>query len=244
MDAERVQGKREVNPHQSEEDIKSSKIRSKRRVRHLVKSMGCDRLLTLTVRETAETGFMTIGQIVTAWDGFNRLLKKAGSQIEYVAVPERHEKGNYHIHAAICGYANVKLLRRCWLAALKGYGRTGNVDIARRSDISPIERRARLAKYVSKYITKAFDVVEFNKKRYWASRHKLPSERRYVLAAESAEDAMREVCEIFSLKYSDVYASGSGKAVVVGVMASAYRFPSGDGFWLNYTDDIAKDCPF
>jgi hypothetical protein len=127
MDSCRPTGKREKG-EQSENDIISSKQRAKKKLRHLIKSMGCDRLLTLTRREKDESEFWTVEEWAANWKKFVRLCAKAGCDLVYVAVLERHKKGNFHLHAAILGKVSVKIMRGIWWAICGGRG-MGNVDI-------------------------------------------------------------------------------------------------------------------
>jgi hypothetical protein len=202
---ERVKGEQKVN------DVITSVHRSKKKIRYLIKSMGCDRLLTLTKRENDPDNFWTIEQWAAAWDRFNRLCRKAGCELQYVAVPEKHEKGNYHLHVAIVGHISVNIIRGIWQAITGGKG-SGNVDIAYKRNCTDHARRAGLAKYVSKYITKQVGQTEFNKKRYWPSKHKLPSPRRYILKSMDLLGAMQEICSYLGL-------------VLPKVVEKAWQFP-------------------
>lgn len=228
-DAPRLSGKREKG-EQSESDVISSVQRSKRRIRHLIKSQGCDRLLTLTKRESELGGYWGVEQWAAAWDRFNRSCKKMGVVIQYVAVLERHKKGNYHLHAAIVGRINVNHIRRIWWSICGGRG-CGNVDVKMRRNCTDHKRRAGLAKYVSKYVSKQVGQTEFNKKRYWSSRHKLPDVRRYIL---NADDLMASLVEVAGLLSLDA-----------GVLvADAFRFGGGVGAWFSYDEYMAGDVPF
>jgi hypothetical protein len=230
MDTARATGKREKG-EQKENDVISSKQRAKKRVRYLVKSMGCDRMLTLTRRETVEGGFWTNEQWKLNWKKFIRLCNKAGCDMNYVVAMERHKKGNFHLHAAVLGRLNVKVLRGIWWALCGGRG-MGNVDIQYREQLTPVQRRAGVARYVSKYITKQ-DNAEFNKKRYWSSRHELPAAVRYVLKADELSRCLVELSQKLNLH--------------VGMLLDVkrvFRFPSGMGAWFNYDDDLAILPPF
>jgi hypothetical protein len=229
MDAPRSTGKREKG-EQNENDVVTSIQRSKKKVRHLIKSMGCDRLLTLTRREKEQDEFWTIEQWKVAWDKFRRLCEKAGVDLQYVAVLEAHKKGNYHLHAAIVGKLSVNIIRGIWLACTGGKG-SGNVDIQMKQNCTVHQRRAGLAKYVSKYITKQAELVEFNKKRYWSSRHKLPDARRYVLTADNFEAALNELLSYLGLNPLRV----DGKIFV---------FPDENGCWFNYDESFSSPPPF
>jgi hypothetical protein len=215
---------------QKENDVISSVNRSKKKIRYLIKSMGCDRLLTLTKRENDPENYMTTEQWADCWDRFNRLCKKAGVALQYVAVLERHKKGNYHLHAAIVGKVSVNLIRGIWQAITGGKG-SGNVDIAMRRNCTDHQRRAGLAKYVSKYVAKQIGQTEFNKKRYWSTRHKLPTSKRYILKANEPTKALQELCQLLALSFSQV-------------AASVFMFPSGLGAWFSFDDNMSLPPPF
>ena len=59
-------------------------------------------------------------------------------EFPYVAILEKHEKGNYHLHVAWCGRVNVGIVRKMWLAALGGGKGCGNIDAKNQS---PMRRR-------------------------------------------------------------------------------------------------------
>jgi len=229
MDLPRIGGKREKG-EQKENDVASSVKRSKVKIRHLIKSMGCDRLLTLTRKENSPDNYWNIDDWAAAWKAFNRLCSKAGVNLQYVAVLECHKKGNYHLHAAIVGKISVNVIRKIWLLQTGGKG-TGNVDISMRRNCTVYERRAGLAKYVSKYITKQLGHVEFNKKRYWSSRHKLPKPNRYVLRSEDLDNSFFEIAEFLGLN-------------PLAMSQKVFLFPDGGGLFFSFDEGIAKNCPF
>jgi len=230
MDAPRCTGSR-VKGEQDEGNVISSVNRSKRRVRHLIKSMGCDRLLTLTKRENDPEAFWTVQDWAFAWDRFNRLCKKMGVTLVYVAVLERHKKGNYHLHAAISGRINVKHIRKIWLSCCGGVKGSGNVDIAMKQGLTTHKRRAGLAKYVSKYVSKQLGQTEFNKKRYWSSRHKLPDAVRYILSADDVKAALVEFAQSFALD----------PKALLGV---SFLFKLDTCAWFSFDDCLLSPPPF
>ena len=219
-----------VKGEQSENDVISSVNRSKKKIRYLIKSMGCDRLLTLTKRENDPAEYWTPKDWASAWDRFNRLCKRAGITLQYVSVLERHKKGNYHLHAAIVGKISVNTIRSMWLAITGGKG-SGNVDIARRSNCTDHKRRAGLARYVSKYVSKQIGQTEFNKKRYWSSRHDLPSASRYIMSNDDAIESLRDLCGMLSLDFN----------VVLG---KAFIFSGFSGAWFSFDDSFCLPPPF
>ena len=237
IDAPRSTGKREKPEEQDQDSIERSEKRAKKRVRHLIKSMGCDRLFTLTRRESSPEEFWTRDQWVSAWDRFVRLCKKAKIDLSYVAVLELHKKGNFHLHVGLTGHINIKLARRIWHTVLGVHpsGKApGNVDVKFKQHLTDYQRRAGLAKYVSKYITKGFGSIDaFNKKRYFASRHDLPAIQRVILNSQTWVDALGELSGLMAFDPDAAMRS-----------RSFYKFAGKDGFWLNFTEDIVKECPF
>lgn len=218
---------------QKENDVISSIQRSKKKARHLIKSMGCDRLLTCTVRESKKEDFMTIEQWGEAWTRFIRLCRKNGFNFDYVAVIEKHKKGNYHMHAAINQQVHANTLRGLWLAALKVGKGGGNIDIKFRSELPPLRRRAGVARYVSKYITKQLELVGFNKKRYYSSKHNLPKPSRHILSADSSIEALFEISKMLSLSF-------------FALLEKAF-LPDSEGrlkAWFSYDDRLAEGVPF
>ena len=217
---------------QSESDIARSLQRAAKNTRLRIKSMGCDRLLTLTRRESNLATFWRLDDWKAAWKRFIRLCAQAGASLSYVAVPEKHQKGNYHLHAAIVGKVSINVLRRCWWACCGGRGQ-GNVDIAFKRNVTDYKRRAGVAKYVSKYIGKQKGIALFNKKRYWSSTHALPSPRRYVLDGSHVYEALIELAGILHL---DINAVLDKKLVWV--------FPNLSGAWFNYDERLDAPIPF
>jgi hypothetical protein len=230
MDRERIGGKREAR-EQNENDVIRSRQRSKKQVRLKIKSMGCDRLLTLTRRESNPLEFWRLEDWAAAWKKFVRLCDKLGVTLQYVAVPEMHAKGNYHLHAAISGHVNIKIIRQLWWVCCGGRGQ-GNVDISFKAHVSDLKRRAGVSKYVSKYITKQ-QFTAFNKKRYWSSRHALPPVRRYVLGGDNVYSGLLELAEILGLADYKVM---DKKRV--------FFFPNGSGCWFSYSEELALPPPF
>ena len=198
--------------------------------------MGCDRLLTLTKRESDSDYFWSLEDWKKAWDKFRRLCKKAGVVLYYVAVPEKHKKGNYHLHVAIAGRINIKLIRRLWWLCVGGRG-MGNVDIKYRQGVSQYKRLAGLARYVSKYITKGLGVTEFNKKRYWSSVHALPTPTYFILNSDNLTDCLLEISKQLGLDsgviFSEAYFYGGDGTV-----------ETSSGVWFNFDVHLFEGVPF
>ncbi|MDW9228970.1 hypothetical protein C7S15_3570 [Burkholderia cepacia] len=176
-----VRGKREALEGETDEDVavKSDKSlrtsieRSKRMIRKRCKQIRADRMLTLSTRLN-ET---RIEVWARWWDAFRRRLNKL-QDFHYVAVLERQERGAWHIHVAVHGRQNWKLLRSIWLSVISKDGTDGAVNdsIGRASCLfrkvggKGRAMRHRIATYIAKYVGKGAHDAGFNKKRYWTSK--------------------------------------------------------------------------
>lgn len=179
---------------QDRRNIQRAQWRAKKRVRHTVKEIGADRILTLTTRESENTP----EELLDRWQRWLKLVERASKgRFHYVAVPEPHPTNpkHFHLHVAVAVFLNVEVLRRCWWAVCGGRG-MGNVHIKRLKSGAGERSVYRVASYISKYITK-HNVVRFNKKRYWASRVDLPTVRRYWLRSRDFCHAVLEAFRRF-----------------------------------------------
>lgn len=144
---------------------------AKRRVRRLCKFMGADTLLTLTYRANV-TDLATCKANLKE---FIRRLKRVLPDFRAVACFERQERGAWHVHmatirlpASLQWGTNVKVksfnvIRAIWRSVTKEDG--GNVDISntkRGAKRSP----AKIAAYIAKYISKAFQEGEAGSNRW------------------------------------------------------------------------------
>lgn len=143
-----------------ERNLKRSARRARQVVRWRAMSIGVDRLLTLTYRENMQD----LQQARADFDKFRRRMQKDGYLQHFVAVPERQERGAWHIHIAIKGWLPVAEVRAHWLAVIGD----GNIDIARSSHRRTDAKT--IAAYLAKYIGKTFEAVDDQRARYWASR--------------------------------------------------------------------------
>lgn len=130
-------------------------------VRLRVKAIEADRMLTLTYRENMQDR----SRLLRDWDAFRRRLKKHQS-FEYVATVERQKRGAFHIHVAVSGRQNYRLVRAVWLSVV-GEG-NGNIDV--RNPFREKALRHKLAGYLSKYVSKAYAEGAKDERRVWASR--------------------------------------------------------------------------
>ncbi len=238
-------GKREKG-EQDGNNVITSIQRSKRAIRHKIKNMGCDRLLTLTRKESNPEEYRTVSGWASDWKKFNRLMRKAGVEFQYVSVLEKHKKGNYHLHAAIVGRANIKLIRKIWYSIVghSGGKPNGQIDVSFRPGVSSHRRMAGLAKYVSKYVSKQIDQVEFNKKRYWSSKTAIPEPRRHILNSTNMMDALKEVCARLSLDFDVLSEAVNSKKIFASRDGDGRLDDSSGCIWFGFDDWMLSSPPF
>lgn len=170
--------------------------KTRKTVREKCLMMRADKLLTFTTR-AAIVESEVFRKIVTK---FLRDCRRSIDNFQYVAVFERHmsEKtskqkyGSLHLHMAMAGFVSYKQLRHLWRVAVQSELKDGDYEGAN-IDASENKRkglkaghyeRSRIARYMSKYLTKDMDdEFEPNKRRYWASRNiKKPEITRFFTA--------------------------------------------------------------
>lgn len=152
--------KRGESPTTEENKLMAAK-RAKQQVRLRCKAIGADRMITLTYREN----MLDKERLKRDFDALRRLLGRV-QNFQYVAVAERQKRGAWHLHIAVKGRQNYRVLRTLWLRVVGEDN--GNVDV--RNPNREVGLRHKIASYIGKYIVKNFDEHQLNEKRYWASR--------------------------------------------------------------------------
>jgi len=132
------------SPEKLEENVKRAVARAKTTLRRTIMAAGLDHLLTLTYRENVQ-------DVKRSWSDLVKFIRLVRTHIpawHYVAVLELQERGAIHFHLAVALKQDVALLRRLWHGVVGGADK-GNIDVQyfRGS-------KARLAKYLAKYISK------------------------------------------------------------------------------------------
>lgn len=198
-----------------EESLERSQRRAKTAVRLTVTELAPTALVTFTTRE-----ILSLDELLWVWGHFTRSLRRSGLDFEYVAVPERHPSNpdHLHLHVAYRGRTPFGVLRRLWHVALEArHGRAvrcilrgkespGNIDVQTVKSRDSLRRIRKIARYVSKYITKDL-ISEFNRRRYWPSKGiNLPAAQAFWLESLNQADAIREACQMV---YEWDYAAGA-----------------------------------
>jgi hypothetical protein len=143
--------------------------RAKKQVRLCCKTIGADRMVTLTYRKNMTDRF----QALKDFDAFRRRLGKV-ADFHYVAVIEEQERGALHFHVAVRGRQNYVLLRSVWQRVL-GVGpdgeQMGQVNVRDPHKFGFGNKGAhKIASYIAKYCGKEMQCRDLNQKRYFRSR--------------------------------------------------------------------------
>lgn len=181
-----------LSPEEQEEkrleNLQRAVRRAKKAVHYAVRQISADHMLTLTTRENiadrAEffelfTRFIRLVRTKQLISG--RLVTIPRRSYPYVAVPELQDRGAYHMHIAVTGKQDIKLLRACWYVALggsvsdSGENALGQIDVQFRKkrwgNTSETFQNLLLVRYLTKYIDKDFDKTsELGLHRYFKAR--------------------------------------------------------------------------
>jgi hypothetical protein len=192
------------NGVRGEGDAEASRLRSARRakrsIRFSCKTAEFDRMVTLTTKDNYSR--IEIQRKVVK---FIKLLREAtAGKIDYIVVPEKHDsektseskRGSHHVHIAIRGRQDYKLLVSIWHYRICN-GR-GFVHVS-----NPFNKRtgkaytaAQMASYLYKYVSKNLSGAEFNKKSYWISQN-IASPVRTVQLFRTYSEAFSAALEHF-----------------------------------------------
>lgn len=143
--------------------------RARKNVRHRCKTIGADRMVTLTYREN----MLDRARALKDWDAFRRRLGKVKA-FHYVAVIEEQERGALHFHVAVRGRQHYALLRSIWqrIVGVDAEGRQmGQVNVRDPHQFGfGAKGHHKLASYIAKYCGKQMNARELDQKRYFASK--------------------------------------------------------------------------
>jgi len=167
--------------------------RARQKVRQGIRHRGLDRMLTLTYRENMQDA----DRLRRDWTRFLRILRERyGWRMPFVAVRELQQRGAWHMHVAIRGWRDHRVLRDAWREAIwRGVPyawECGNIDI-RRARGGGAWNSGRLAAYLTKYLSKDQERTEAGAKRYWISQGEACEVVRFLAFSEDVTDLVREL---------------------------------------------------
>ena len=204
-----------------ENSLESSRRRTKRLIRWHCKNIGADHLITFTTRELSNTP----GDLWVKWQRLVKAYRKAtGEDLPYVAVPEPHPSNpdHWHLHIATHGHFKLNVARGLWWSICGGRG-MGNVQVEYIKVRQGGWVAAKVASYISKYVTKALISSErFNKKRYSVAKSILAKRHHVKLEASTVGEAFSEACRRFGIRLP----------AFMALKGCLFVFPGNDGVWF------------
>jgi hypothetical protein len=206
--------------------------RAKRMVRCKAREMVVNNLVTMTTRETAAGGYSTSAHLMDRFAEFVRQYHRAtGRSLLYVAVPERHPSNpdHWHLHVAIAGRVDLRVGNAIWWKLCGGRG-MGNIDVKKKRGRTDLVRSEKIARYISKYITKNLEEGNelVGRHRYRASRVSLLPRHKFLLNSRDLVEGYNELLGRLNVFVSDV---------------GVFFFPDGTGFYFHAHGDFAVSEP-
>lgn len=183
--------------------------RSRAMIRRKCMSGGLNYLLTLTTRENKtdlDASFKDLSRFI-------RKVKKTIPGWKYVAVVEFQKRGAIHFHVAVKGFQNVRVLRSSWLSIV-GVGQ-GNVQVETPKNARYKSQKwhiAKLAGYLTKYITKDLCGVGSGRQRYRVAEGIEIPRQRTILSFPIGVDWLQEVFDSLGATLQFRYESKQGWA--------------------------------
>lgn len=187
-----------------DDNIRKAKLRAKAQVKLLAMELGVDRLLTFTIRKVDDCA-LEYDTVLKAWDYFRRMALRWDSGFAYVAAPEVQKNGQYHIHAGVRGFINVRILTRMWQSSLNrilkrpqhlvsGPDSPGTVNVTKKDLRGAVLQKAKnIARYIAKYIGKSLETGFNRKSHFHTVGIKITPAQRQWLNAQSRDAAVKEV---------------------------------------------------
>lgn len=242
----------DVEAHRVEKQRASGR-RASKNCKWKIRMLGADHMFTLNTRG----GIRTYADAWALWGQFERYCSRRFRNFKCVVVLERHggggpNHGTFHIHFAVQGFLPVQSMRLWWHRILTGRAlrhplpdaeSPGNIDA------KWFPARAKLQRYLAKYLTKTFaeELAEPSRrvKRFASSKGIGEPERvRSRMSARCGEHAYRLRCLAESAGFAvEGFFEGSiaGRAFIwmqCRPMRAAARSPEGSS--IRFPDSLAK----
>lgn len=188
-------------------NVERSSRRARTKVRRLCKAKGLTTMVTLTYRDNMQDR----SRMARDFDVFVKRVRRVITGFQYVCVFERQTRGAWHAHIAVprvlshylhhgVMVRSYDLLRSMWRGVVGVDG--GNVDVSRNKRVG--RSAARLASYLSKYISKGFAEALGSGDSYRASGRALPP----AVVVRSAHPGLAgAVSDLFDLIRTEVDSS-------------------------------------
>jgi len=147
---------------------KNSISRSKKKIYDIARANSWDYFITLTLSpdKVDRENYDEISKKLSQW--LKNVRKRKAKNLKYIIIPELHKDGkSYHFHGLIANVEGLKIVESIVSSKvfnLPDYKLGFSVAL-------PVRDNMRVANYITKYISKQLGVINFAKKRYWASNN-------------------------------------------------------------------------
>lgn len=196
-----------------DDNIRKAKLRAKAQVKLLAMELGVDRLLTFTIRKVGDV--MPYDDVLKAWDYFRRMALRWDKNFAYVCAPEVQKNGQFHIHAGVRGFINVRIYTRMWQSALNrvlrrpqhlvaGVDSPGTCNVTKALRGAALQKARNIARYIAKYIGKSLETGFNRKSHFHTVGIKVTPAQAQWLEAQDRESAIVEVMQNLGLLASGV----------------------------------------
>lgn len=194
-----------VCAEEREEQREWRKARARREMKWRCLCLQADHFMTLTKRGK----FETIDDAWSAWGLFlSQMRYQHGEFFQFVTVPEQHADGRWHLHVALRGRWDVNELRRYWYRALGGFGDEKGADSPGSINLRQF-KAARgsvvIAKYMSKYMGKAFGARGPKRRAYSSSKGLSPKVEKWSHPVEANTVPIYAVLEVLQMRFGGEY---------------------------------------
>lgn len=187
------------------QNLERSARRARTKVRRLCKAKGLTTMVTVTYREN----MCDRDKMARDFDVFMKRVRRVIPGFQYVCVFEKQKRGAWHAHIAVPRVVShymhkgvlvrsYDLLRSLWRGVV-GVD-AGNIDVSRRKRLG--RSTARLASYLSKYITKGFADAACSGDSYRASGRALPAPMVFRSVSPDLSTAMMDVLGLLGSEVS------------------------------------------
>jgi hypothetical protein len=194
---------------------------ARKEVRQKVKNWGCDRLITLTRISASDEPYWNISHWQDAVARFLATLRRSGYRFQYVAVPQRHQSGHWHVHIAINASVKHSDAYEAWS---REAGRRSTVNIRRHIRNDRLTRVAKIGSYITKTIAADWGAFKPQSKHYWSSLISRPKRTCWYIKAPSFNAALSILAGQLGLD----------PAKILEHEASRVIYPNDAGIFLNF----------
>lgn len=166
--------------------------RARTAARRYIVANRCDKMITFTYAQACHDRDQFVADMHAFWLALRAAL--GGKPFPYLWVPEWHKSHGLHAHAAVSQYIPFALILSLWGRGRVRIERMAGAPAGRSAGV--VAERARIcARYLAKYIGKAFDDERrvLGRHRYDIGQGFRP--KRIVFTADTRDGALAQACD-------------------------------------------------